>query len=274
MRWNFRRNEMICRNHVSIHIAYHKAFGQYHHRAFHKRYREPSSQSEKPPPARATAQVDDPSIPEAADYSLSRETGHFFCSSEQFPRCRSPPNSIQSVPAVYKFVWKGLSHMNTDVIVHVATLLEDYRKRDRQISLLHYEMRHCAHISSKEMINSMSLGHRDSVGDRGKGHISNKKMYIALNYQEQMERMNAEAVGEIAQRLLKLEGEPDRLRYYVSLLEKREAEAIRLIYFEGYNQDDAAKKLGVVPRTLRRIKNRAVDKLAEMYEFLGHPGKE
>ena len=40
-----------------------------------------------------------------------------------------------------------------------------------------------------------------------------------------------------------------------------------MIYFEGYNQDDAARKLGIVPRTLRRIKNGAVDKLAEIYEF-------
>ena len=164
--------------------------------------------------------------------------------------------------------------MNTDMKARTIGLLETYLKRERQISLLHYEMQHSARISPEEMIDGMSFGHGESLGGSGKGHISNKTMYIALNYQDRMEHMNQEAMNEIAQRLLKLEGEQDRLRYYVSLLEKREAEAIRLIYFEGYNQDDAAKKLGVVPRTLRRIKNGAVDKLAEMYEFLGQPGKE
>ena len=99
-------------------------------------------------------------------------------------------------------------------------------------------------------------------------------MYIALNYQEQMERVNAETMNEIAQTLLKLEQEQDRLRYYVSLLEKRETEVIQLVYFENCNQDKAAKKLEIVPRTLRRIKNGAVDKLAEMYALTEHPGEK
>jgi len=58
------------------------------------------------------------------------------------------------------------------------------------------------------MIDGMALGHGDGMGGSGKGRISNKTMYIALNYQEKMDRMNAEAANEIAQRLLELEGEP------------------------------------------------------------------
>ncbi|MEY8388452.1 hypothetical protein AALC17_14370 [Oscillospiraceae bacterium 38-13] len=91
-------------------------------------------------------------------------------------------------------------------------------------------MQHSARISPEEMIDGMSFSHGESLGGSGEEHISNKTMYIALNYQERMERMNEEAINEIAQRLLELEGEQDRLRYYVSLLEKREAEAIRLIF--------------------------------------------
>ncbi len=162
--------------------------------------------------------------------------------------------------------------MNTEMNAHVISLLETYLTREREISLLHYEMQHSAHISSEEMISGMSLGHGDSLGGSGSGHISNKTMYIALNYQERMERMNTETMDEIAQCLLKLEGEQDRLRYYVSLLEKREAEVIRLVYFEGHNQDEAAEKLGIVPRTLRRIKKEAIAKLTQMYSFAKHPG--
>ena len=109
--------------------------------------------------------------------------------------------------------------MNSNMKSHVINLLETYLKREQQIDLLHYEMRHIARVSPEEVIDGMSLGHNDIPGGSVKGHISNKTMYIALNYQERMERMNEESMNEIAQCLLELEAEQDRLRYYVSLLE-------------------------------------------------------
>lgn len=113
----------------------------------------------------------------------------------------------------------------------------------------------------------MSLEHGDGMGGGSKGRISDKTMYIALNYQERMDRINVEAANEIAQRLLKLKAVQDQLRYYVSLLEQREAEVIRLTYFEGIDQDSIAESFGIVPRTMRRIKKAAIEKLAEMYIF-------
>ena len=157
--------------------------------------------------------------------------------------------------------------MNTEMKNHVTKLLETYPDRERQISLLHYEMQHSACVSPEEMIDSMALGHGDGMGGSGKGHISNKTLYIALNYQEQMDRMNAEAADEIAQRLLELEGEQDRLRYYVSLLEKREMEALRLFYFEGRSWEETAKELGVVLRSVYKIKSKAIDHLADLYAY-------
>lgn len=156
--------------------------------------------------------------------------------------------------------------MNTDMKAHVINLLESYSKRERQIALLHYEMQHTARVSPEEVIDAMSLGHGDDMGG-SKGHISDKTMYIALNYQERMERMNAEAANEIAQRLLELEGEQDRLRYYVSLLEKREMEALRLFYFEGRSWEETAKELGVVLRSVYKIKSKAIDHLADLYAY-------
>ena len=157
--------------------------------------------------------------------------------------------------------------MNTEMKNHVTKLLETYPDRERQISLLHYEMQHSACVSPEEMIDSMALGHGDGMGGSGKGHISNKTLYIALNYQEQMDRMNAEAADEIAQRLLELEGEQDRLRYYVSLLEKREAEALRLFYFEGRSWEETAKKLGIVLRSVYKIKSKAIGHLSDLYAY-------
>ena len=157
--------------------------------------------------------------------------------------------------------------MNIDMKAHVVDLLERYSERERQIALLHYEMQHTARVSPEEVIDMMSLGHSDSLGGSGKGHISDKTMYIALNYQEKMGRLNAEAANEIAQRLLELEGEQDRLRYYVSLLEKREMEALRLFYFEGRSWEETAKELGVVLRSVYKIKSKAIDHLADLYAY-------
>ena len=88
--------------------------------------------------------------------------------------------------------------MNLDIRLQVETFLRAYPERERQISLLRYEMQHIARISPEEMITEMSFGHRDSLCSNGKRHISNKTMYIALNYQEQMEKMNAESMNELS----------------------------------------------------------------------------
>ena len=149
---------------------------------------------------------------------------------------------------------------------HYISLLETYSKREQQIDLLHYEMRHTARVSSEEIIDGMSLGHGDGMGG-SKGHISNKTMYIALNYQEKMEHMNEESANEIAECLLKLETEQNRLRHYVSLLEKREAEVLRSFYFEGCSWEETAKRIGVVLRSAYKIKNKAISHLTELYAF-------
>lgn len=100
-----------------------------------------------------------------------------------------------------------------DMKAKMLKLLEACPERERQIALLHCEIKHGTGISPEEMIDGISLGH----GGSSKGHVSNKTMYIALNCQERMDRMNAEAANEIAQRLLALEAEQERIRYYASL---------------------------------------------------------
>lgn len=157
--------------------------------------------------------------------------------------------------------------MNTDMKKQVAKLLETYPDRERQISLLHYEMQHSARISPEEMIDSMALGHGDGMGGSGKGRIFNKTLYIALNYQAQMDRMNAEAADEIAQRLLELEEKQDRLRYYVSLLKPRQAEVIRRTFFKPESQEETARALKISVRTVQTVKGQAINALVELYSF-------
>ena len=157
--------------------------------------------------------------------------------------------------------------MNNDMRSYVINLLETYQERTRKIALLHYELEHPARTSEAEMISAMALGHGADGSSHTEGHISDKTLYSALNYQSKIDKMNAVIKEEIVVQLVELEQEQRRLEYYVSLLEKRQAEVIRLIHFEGHTQNEVATELAVVPRTVRRIRNEALDKLVDMYSF-------
>lgn len=99
------------------------------------------------------------------------------------------------------------------------------------------------------------------------GHISNKTLYIALNYEEQAERMNAESAHEIAKELFALECEQRRLTYFIGLLDKRQAEVIRLVFVDGIPTKEVAASFGLTYRTIDRIKRTAIENLAEMYAY-------
>ena len=94
---------------------------------------------------------------------------------------------------------------------YVLKLLESYNERERKIAVLRYNLEHPTTVSRAEQIEAMNFRHGDSLGHSA-GHISNKTLYIALNYEEQAERMNAESAHEIAKELFALECEQKILR--------------------------------------------------------------
>lgn len=158
--------------------------------------------------------------------------------------------------------------MNNDIKTYVIGLLETCQNRKQKIALLHYELKHPAYTSETEMISIMALGHGAGNGSGYQaGHISDKTVYIALNYQSKADELNAGLKKEIVEQLVDLEQKQKRLEYYVSLLEKRQTTVIRSLYFQGLSQDEVAKELEIVPRTVRRIRDEAVDKLVELYSF-------
>ena len=81
--------------------------------------------------------------------------------------------------------------------------------------------------------------------------------------------MNSDTAEEVVGQLVTLEREQERLNYYVSLLNPRHAELLKLLYFEGYSLEECAKKLEIATRTVRRIKDDAIEELTEMYSFTG-----
>ena len=79
--------------------------------------------------------------------------------------------------------------------------------------------------------------------------------------------MNYESRDEIVKRLTELEYEQERLAFYIALLNAKQALVIRRFYFEGRTWGEIAKELHIVTRTVHKIKNQALDRLAAMYEF-------
>lgn len=156
--------------------------------------------------------------------------------------------------------------MNDNVRSRVITLLESSQERKRKIALLHYELDHAPQTSGKEMIEAMALGHGESGGHTN-GYISDKTFYIALNYQSRADELNADLKKEIVEQLVDLEQEQKRLEYYVSLLDVRQAEVVRLGYFKRLPWEEVASAVGVAPRTVRKIRDHALEELTEMYRL-------
>ncbi len=156
--------------------------------------------------------------------------------------------------------------MNTGLKKYVTDLLNDYQKRARKIALLHHELAEPSKITDQEMIDAMNFANHDGMG-RAAGHVSNKTLYIALNYHEKAEKLNVEAFSEVSARLTKLEREQSTLEYYVSLLESRQREVIQRICFERASQEQVAKELNLSVRRIQDIKAQAIVELVEMYAF-------
>lgn len=157
--------------------------------------------------------------------------------------------------------------MSTDMRKHVLDLLETYQERERKIALLRYELEHPAHVSSEEMIGTMSLRRSDGIGPSG-GHISDKTLYIALNYQDRTDKINSDAKESIVVELVELERTQKQLEYYLSLLDAREAKVLRLTYLDRLSQEKIAKSMDTSVRTVQTLKSKALKSLTKMYQLI------
>lgn len=198
-------------------------------------------------------------------WATSKEAFIFLIEGERTqPRCRSPPPAFMYSNS--KSGNRKENVMNAEMKNYVIKLLETYHDRERKIAVLRYDLEHPSEVGVTEQIEAMNYGSGEGVG-HSKGHISNKTLYIALNYEEQAKQLNAESAKEIADELFVLERRQKKLLYYISLLEKRQAEVVRMVYMEGVSTKKAAEQHGLTVRTIERIRKDAVDNLAEMYAY-------
>lgn len=156
-----------------------------------------------------------------------------------------------------------MSAESRDQVIH---LLETYHEREQKIALLKYELLNFPQASPSEVMDGMSLGHNCELSPHT-GYVSNKTLFIALNYQERTEQINAETLSDILGELNEVKRVQNRLTYYVSILSPQQEKVIRRFYFESISWEQIAEEVKVALRTVHKIKNRAFDKLAEFYDF-------
>ena len=156
--------------------------------------------------------------------------------------------------------------MSAEMKNKVKDLLKTYNERERKIALLQFQMENPPLVTLNEQIEAMNYGHGDGLGHT-QGRVSNKTLFIALNYEEQAERLNAQASSEIAEELFELKQKQKRLKYYIALLDKRQSEVVRLLYLEEVAPNEVAGQLGVTYRTVDRVRKAAILALAEMYAY-------
>ena len=155
--------------------------------------------------------------------------------------------------------------MNMEIRNQVIERLKSYPELVQKRDILRYELEHPTVVSDDEMLEAMNF--LKGEGGIPLGGISNKTLYIAMNYHDAAERVNSEARNDLVKRLLPLENEIGRIEYYVKMLSPREQCVIRKHYFEGKQQQEIAAELSVTAWTVRRYRDQAVDKLTEMYAF-------
>ncbi len=148
-------------------------------------------------------------------------------------------------------------------------ILKSYATKMIRIEQLQFELAHPSLIGEKELIDSLSLGQSLLLGGGSqRGHISNRTMEIALQYDDIRQRMNNETVAEIMRELDGLSAEVQRIELYVSLLDERKAKIIRLRYFEDKTLEQISQEIQVTKRTVTKLCNEALIKLSSMFAYI------
>lgn len=156
--------------------------------------------------------------------------------------------------------------MSEEMKKKVEELLETSWDREWKIAALEFLQKNPSLETKTDQIEAMTFARGDDIGYT-KGRISNKTAFIALNYEERVNQLNTEYVTDVSEALHKEESKQKPLKLYISLLEKRQAEVLWMLFFKKIPTVQVAKHYQLSTRTITRIKNDAIAKLVEMYEY-------
>mgnify|MGYP001325654172 CR=1 FL=1 len=149
--------------------------------------------------------------------------------------------------------------MDNKPINQVLNQLEKYQETTRRLELLRYEIQHLDRVRPSEVIEMMTF--QQGAADDSHGVLYPKAV------PEIAERLNTEAADELLSVYADLCQTHDRLLHYIGLLDSRQQSVIRKYYFESCTWSEIADALKITTRTAQRIRQQAVEELANMYSF-------
>lgn len=172
------------------------------------------------------------------------------------------------------FLAKGVKGLNTCETLkatrkYVTTLLGEYAELQQKIELLKYELQ-CSTISGDELIEAMVLRPLAPSGIAvNSSAVSDPTARVATEYERVLLGMSEEAKASVEHDLRILQATVDRLDFYVQLLPPEQAEVIRGYYMENKSWPVLEQELGKSTRTLTDHRDKGVDALARMFQYIG-----
>lgn len=152
---------------------------------------------------------------------------------------------------------------------YVTSLLNDYIGLQQKIHLLEYELK-CSTLSGEDLIEAMALRVPvlNGVAVKG-GSVSDSTARIATEYEQVLICMDNEVRASMESELHTLQATVGRIDFYVDLLPPEQAEVIRGYYMEGKSWPELEKKLHKAVRTLSDHRDKGVEALARMFQYIG-----
>ena len=154
---------------------------------------------------------------------------------------------------------------------YILYVLEHYNQMRAEMDTLRFELRNLDRMKDSEIIEAMTFSipqaERVDTSER-----TDKTAGIALAYEERRDRMQAEAVRELAGRLSQLTLEIERLDFYMGQLPPFEASILKEHYLENYSWRELQDLKGISTKTLIRRRDEAVARLVQLYEPLARIG--
>lgn len=154
-----------------------------------------------------------------------------------------------------------------EVKKYVMSLLENYNDSRKKIAILAYELAHPVAISEEGLIRSLSIS-SPSGGGISSGTITDKTSCTALNYHNVAEHLRQETKRELEKQLYILLSEKERLDHFISLLDSRYANVIKLYYIDGLTWPEVQDQLNIAHTTAIHYRDLGINELVNDYKYI------
>lgn len=156
----------------------------------------------------------------------------------------------------------------------IISLLEEYPEIKQKMALLEYELENTA-VSENELIEAMALRPSDMTEvTSGSNSVSDPTARIAMEYKDVLSGLDEEAKASAEHELKTLRNIVDRLNFYIKCLPQSQEAVIRGYYIEGKTWAELEKELDVSTRTLLDHRDKGVDALVRMFQYISSRGKK